>query len=184
MGEYVLCAAERVEKANRVRKEGFVPGTVYGKGIGSISIKMDQKELRNLLKHSLKTNVSVKIGDDVKRCIIREIQKDPVSGHIIHVSLQTIQSDDIIRLKVPVIYHGKEKLGPGLQLLQERVPEVEIMGKAADIPEYVSIDVSGRQPGDKITVGDIQVENNIKIIDDKDDILAVVTEVHEYSEAV
>lgn len=183
MGEYVLSATERVEKANQVRKQGFVPGTVYGKGTGSINIKLDQKELRNLLKNSKKTNFKVRIGDDVKQCIIREIQKDPVTNEILHVSMQTIHGDDIIRMKVPVVYHGKEKLTAGLHLLQEHVPEVEVMGKATEIPEYVTVDVIGRKLGDKITVGDIQPVDGIKIMDDANEILAVITESREYSEA-
>lgn len=60
---------------------------------------------------------------------------------------------------------------------------MEIMGKVADMPEFVCIDVGNRKLGDKITVKDIQIGNGIKIIDDESEILAVITAIKEYSEA-
>lgn len=184
MGEVVICAAERSEKCNKIRKQGFIPGVVYGRGIQSINIKLEPNELNNLLRHKQKTNVKVKLGNEIKHCILREIQKDPVNGQIIHVALQAIHGDDKIRIKVPVIFKGKEKLGPELQLLQERIPEVEIMGKAADMPEFVCVDVENRKSGDKILIKDIQTNDGIKILDDENEILAIITEVKELSEVV
>ncbi|MDD4570627.1 MAG: 50S ribosomal protein L25 [Tepidanaerobacteraceae bacterium] len=184
MSESVICAVERAEKPNKVRKQGFIPGVVYGKDIKSTSIKLDQKEYKKLLQgHAKNTKVRVKLGNEVKHCIIKEVQKDSVNGQILHVELQTIHSDDIIRLKVPIVFHGKEKLAIKQQLLQELIPEVEIMGKVADMPEFVCIDVGNRKLGDKITVKDIQIGNGIKIIDDESEILAVITAIKEYSEA-
>jgi len=184
MNEAVICAAVRSEKCNKVRKQGFIPGVIYGKGTESINIKLEQNELRNLLRHTKKANVRVKLGDDIRHCIIREVQKDPVNGQIIHVALQAISDEDVIRLKVPVVFKGKEKLGPVLQLLQERIPEVEIMGKASQMPEYVYVDVENRKSGDKILIKDIQTIYGINILDDENEILAVINEVKELSEAV
>jgi len=176
MSEAVICAQERTEKARQARRKGFIPGVVYGKGIESVSIKMDQKEFRRALQGRPKTSrISLKLGDDVKNCIIKEIQKDPINGQILHVDLQTIHSDDIIRLRVPVVFHGKEKLAANQLLIQEFITEVEISGKAADLPEFISIDVGSRKLGDKITVGDLTVGEGIKILEDADEILAVVS---------
>jgi len=184
MSESVICAVERVEKPNKVRRQGFIPGVIYGKDMKATSIKLDQKELRKLLqKHTKSTRVSVKLGSEVKHCIIKEIQKDSINGQILHVELQTVRSDDIIRLKVPVVYHGKEKLAIRNQLLQEQISEVEIMGKAADIPEFVSIDVGDKQVGDKITVKDIGLGNGIKVLEEEDVIFGVISEIKEYGEA-
>lgn len=183
MGENIICAEERVEKSNKVRKQGFIPGVIYGKGIKSTDIKLDQNELRNLLRHTKKTNVKIKLGNEIRHCILREIQKDPVTGQVIHVALQAIHGDEVIRLKVPVIFQGKEKLSPGLQMQQERIAEVEVTGKAADMPEYVCVNVEGRKLGDKITVKDIQVPDGIKITDDESEILAVIAALNEYNKA-
>lgn len=81
MSEFVICAVERAEKPNKVRKQGFIPGVVYGKDIKSTSIKLDQKEYKKLLQgHAKNTKVRVKLGNEVKHCIIKEVQKDSVNG--------------------------------------------------------------------------------------------------------
>jgi len=184
MNESVIYAVERSEKPNQARRNGFVPGVIYGKGIESTNIKLDQKELRKLLlRHARNTKVMVKLGNDVRHCIIKEVQKDSVNDQILHVGLQAIHSDDTIRLKVPVVFQGKEKLGARQLLLQELFTEVEVSGKAADMPEFVSVDVEDKILGDKITVRDIRVGDGIKILDDENEIIAVVSAMKAYSEA-
>jgi len=181
MSEPVICALERAEKPNTVRKLGFIPGVIYGKDVKPTSIKLNQKEFKKLLKGPLKnTKVNVKLGNEEKHCIIKEVQKDCINGQILHVELQTIHSDDIIRLKVPVVFHGKEKLALRQQLVQELVPEVELKGKAADIPEFVTVDVGSRNAGDRITVQDIQIGNGIKIMDDENETLAVIIAIKDH----
>lgn len=183
MSQTVLCAAERTEKANKVRKMGFIPGVVYGKDLESTSIKLDQREFNRVLQgHTKNSRVQLRLGEREWTCIVKDIQKDPINGNILHVDMQTIHSDDKIRLKVPVIFHGKEKLALKRQLLQEFISEVEIMGKAADIPEFVSVDVGDREIGDKITVGDLKLGENIRIMEDSNEILAVITSAKSESE--
>jgi len=66
MSESVIYAAERTEKPNKVRKQGFIPGVVYGKDFKSTSIKLDQKEFKKLLQgHTKNTKVKVKLGNMV-----------------------------------------------------------------------------------------------------------------------
>lgn len=118
--------------------------------------------------------VSVKLGNEVMQCIIKEVQKDPIGGQVLHVEMQTVHSDDLVRLKVPVVFYGREKLPGRQQLLQEYISEVEIMGKADIMPEFVSVDVGYKKLGDKITPGDIQVGDGIKVLGNECEVLAVI----------
>ena len=176
MSESVVCAFERTEKGRKARREGFIPGVVYGKGVESVSIKLDQKDFRRAFQGRPMTSVfKLKLGDEVKNCIIKEIQRHPIKGEILHIDLQAIDKDEIIRLKVPVVFEGKEKLASNRYLLQEFINEVEIMVKAADIPELISVDVGKRELGDKITISDLPIGDDIKVLHDEDEILAVVS---------
>jgi len=187
MSEAVISAQLRNEKANKARRQGFIPGVIYGKDVRSASIKVDQKEFRKVLQGRKVFRVILKLGDEAKNCIIKEVQRDPINGQILHVDFQTIHSDDIIRLKVPIAFHGKEKLAAHQLLLQEFITEVEISGKAADLPEFISIDIGDSRLGDKITVADLKISDNIRILEDSNEILAVVStakfEAREESEA-
>jgi large subunit ribosomal protein L25 len=183
MSESIISAIERTEKPNKSRKEGFVPGVIYGKDTDPKSVKLEQKEFIRLLHgHAKNSKISVKVGNEVKQCILKEIQRDPVNGKILHVELQAIHGDDIIRLKTPIVFHEREKLAGRQLLLQEYMSEVEIMGKAAIMPEFVSINVGDRKSGDKITVKDIQVGADIKVLVDENEILALITAVKENKE--
>lgn len=184
MSESIIYANERTEKINKLRREGFVPGVLNSKGMNSKSIKLSEKEVIKLLhEHAKNAEVSVKVGDQVNHCIIKEIQREPIKGKIIHIDLQAIHDDDVIRLKVPVIFNGKEKLGIVHEILQEYVSEVEIMGKAACLPQSLTVDIGDKKYGDKITVKDIPVEDGIKILNDEKEVIAVVTAVKETAEA-
>lgn len=184
MSESVVCAFERTEKGRKARREGFIPGVVYGKGVESVSIKLDQKDFRRAFQGRPMTSVfKLKLGDEVKNCIIKEIQRHPIKGEILHIDLQAIDKDEIIRLKVPVVFEGKEKLASNRYLLQEFINEVEIMVKAADIPELISVDVGKRELGDKITISDLPIGDDIKVLHDEDEILAVVSAAKVDSEA-
>jgi len=183
MMEAVICAAERMEKPNKARKAGFIPGVIYGKDINSTPIKIDRKEFGKLLfKHGRNVKVNVKFRDEIKHCIIKEIHRNFLNGEILHVDLQTVNVEDTIRLKVPVVFNGKERLAARKELLHVFITEVELMGKAADIPEIVAIEVGDKNLGDKITVKDIHVADNIKIMEDENEILAVVTAAKEHGE--
>ncbi len=184
MSESVVCVLERTEKGKKARREGFIPGVVYGKGVESVSIKLDQKDFRRAFQGRPMTSVfKLKLGDEVKNCIIKEIQRHPIKGEILHIDLQAIDKDEIIRLKVPVVFEGKEKLASNRYLLQEFINEVEIMVKAADIPELISVDVGNRELGDKITISDLPIGDDIKVLHDEDEILAVVSAAKVDSEA-
>ncbi|MGE5629881.1 MAG: 50S ribosomal protein L25 [Caulobacteraceae bacterium] len=184
MSESIAYAVERNEKANKTRREGFIPGVLYGKGLEPKSIKFDQKEFIKLLQeHNKSTLISVKIEKEVKQCILKEIQKEPVSRKILNVELQAVHSDDMIRLKVPVVFVGKEELAARQQLLQEYISEVELMGKAGIMPELVNINVGERNVGDKIIVKDIQVETGIKVMTNENEIVAVIAAAKQYDEA-
>ena len=184
MSESVDCDLERTEKDQKARTEGFIPGVVYGKGVESVSIKLDQKDFRRAFQGRPMTSVfKLKLGDEVKNCIIKEIQRHPIKGEILHIDLQAIDKDEIIRLKVPVVFEGKEKLASNRYLLQEFINEVEIMVKAADIPELISVDVGNRELGDKITISDLPIGDDIKVLHDEDEILAVVSAAKVDSEA-
>lgn len=183
MSECTLCAIERNEKSQKVRREGFIPGVVYGKGMNSQSVKFENKQLKKFLDgHGKNARISLKIGDEVELCILKEVQKDYLSGQILNVEFQAIHSGDVIRSKVPVIFQGKEKLSGKQLLLMEYIAEVEITGKADIMPESVHIDVAESKLGDRFTAKDIQTAPGVKVLDNEDEVIAIINAIKSYNE--
>ncbi|AEF94997.1 50S ribosomal protein L25 [Desulfotomaculum nigrificans CO-1-SRB] len=178
MSELLLRAIERTEKANKARRKGFAPGVIYGEEMAEgLCIKFEMNKLLRVLKnHREGAKVQVKIGEHIKQCIVKEVQRDPITGKVLHIDLQTVTDNDTVRVKIPVLFKGKNRLEEKKLLLQVFLPEVEVAGKVNLLPEFITVDVENKELGDKITVKDLlKVNDEIKILNEEDEILAVVS---------
>jgi large subunit ribosomal protein L25 len=184
MANALLQVIERTEKPKKVRKEGFTPGVIYGEGIEKgISIKFEMNKLKQQLNSSFKNaKVNLKLGDQNKFCIIKDFQREPVSGKIIHLDFQAVSADEIIKLKVPIVYNGLTALESRRLVLQINNSELEIEGKVKSLPESIFVDVGAKKLGDKININDLDLAGDIKVHESIDEILAVVIAPKEFVE--
>lgn len=167
----------RTEKPKQVRKAGFIPGVIYGSGVDtSLPVKFSIKELNNFLqKNAYSTRLTVKIGDKRRICLIKEIQKDTVTDKVLHVSLQAVASDEVLKVKIPIIFQGKEELFKRQLLLEILQPEIVVETKLDTLPEFLEIDISDKQFDDKITIADLTPADGVKIVNGSDELIAIVT---------
>ncbi len=177
MSQTILRADKRYESARKVRGQGFVPGVIYGTGVeDGTPIKFKESELNKVLKdQELNPRLTVMLDDEEKNVIIKEIQKDPIKGNVLHVDLQAIAADEVIRTTIPVIFEGREEVENRQLLLEIYLSEVEISGPANIIPGSITMDVKGKEAGDTLTVGDIEFDSRITPITPLDEVLAVIT---------
>lgn len=177
MSQTILRADKRYESARKVRGRGFVPGVIYGTGVeDGTPIKFKESELNKVLKdQELNPRLTVMLDDEEKNVIIKEVQKDPIKGNVLHVDLQAIAADEVIRTTIPVIFEGREEVENRQLLLEIYLSEVEISGPANIIPGSITMDVKGKEAGDTLTVGDIEFDSRITPITPLDEVLAVIT---------
>ncbi|MGB4157155.1 MAG: 50S ribosomal protein L25 [Clostridiales bacterium] len=178
MSKTILRADRRKESARKVRVEGYVPGVIYGTGIenGSMTIKLQESELNRVIKtQGTSPRLIVMIGDEKKNVIIKEVQNDSIKGNILHVDLQAIAADEVIRTTIPVIFEGREEVESRQLLLEIYLFEVEVSGPANIIPGSITIDVTGKEPGDTVTMADIELDFRITPVTPLDEVLAVIT---------
>lgn len=177
-------AMERSGKPGKVRRDGFIPGVIYGKGIAeSIIVKFETRRFKRILKNQGRNaRINVKMGDDEKSCIIKDLQFDPITNDILHVDLQAVTAETSVKLKVPVVFNGREALESERLVLQTFASEVELSGIMGSMPEVIEIDVSDKTAGDKVVVGEIKVKDKIKILNDSDEVLAVISAPREFKE--
>jgi large subunit ribosomal protein L25 len=93
-----------------------------------------------------------------------------------HIDIQIAGLNDIIRMKLPVIYEGRNKLESSGLLLVVYVSEVIVHGIEKDIPESIIFDVSDKRAGDVINASMITLNNGVKLLDGTNEVLAVVSE--------
>jgi len=177
MSQTILRADKREESARKVRGQGFVPGVIYGTGVeDGMPIKFKESELNRVLKdRGMNPRLTVMLGGQEKNAIIKEIQNDPIKGNILHVDLQAVAADEVIRATIPVVFEGREEVERRQLLLEVYLFEVEISGPANIIPGSITVNVEGKEAGDTVIVGDIEFDAGITPITPLDEVLAVVT---------
>jgi large subunit ribosomal protein L25 len=151
--------------ARRLRQAGNVPAIYYGRGEEPVAISVPAKELESLLHGAAGSNVIVDLqvagaatGD--RKAILREIQRHPVRGTILHVDLQHILLSERITVEVPVILLGVPTgVKDGGGILEQILREVEVECLPTDIPEKLTVDVSNLNIGDSVHVSDLVIGN-------------------------
>ena len=163
--------------ARQSRREGKVPGVVYGGGAEPLAIDMNYNYLLKKLKEgrflSRLWNLKVEGHDDV-RVICRGVQRDVVKDLPTHVDLMRLRRTSRIKLFINVEFIN-HAAAPGLKkggTLTVVRPEVELNVVAGDIPEKITVDLTGKQIGDVIHISDVVLPEGAKVTVDRDFVIA------------
>jgi len=148
--------------ARQARREGNVPGIVYGGGTEPLAINLKYNELLKRLKAGrfLSTLFNLKVpGQEDVRVICRGVQRDVVRDVPTHVDLMRLRRTSRVSLYIHVefVNHG---LSPGLKrggTVTIVRPEVELEVTAAEIPDHITVDLAGKDIGDVIHIGDVDL---------------------------
>ena len=175
-----LKATERSEKPNKVRKAGFTPGVLNGPGTTSASVQFDSITLnRTIIKHGMNAKIWVELGSEKKFGYIKEVQTHPVERKILHVTIQMVTKDQEIKMQLPITFHGSAELEQKFLHIHVTKAEVEVIGKAAQIPETIDVDVSKKEVDDNVTASDLHLPKEIKILDSENEVYAIIKAVRE-----
>ena len=171
--------------SGRLRKTGFIPGVLYGLKSEPLSIKMELKNFKDLIKgkgisghiFDLKIN---EVGKTKKiAALIKEFQIEPLSREYSHIDFIRIEMKNEVTINVPIVVLNEEKAF-GIKeeggVLQHGIKEIEISCFPKDIPNHISIDISELKIGEMIKIADIKVPENVKILSDPEE--TVLTIIH------
>ena len=163
--------------ARQARRDNMVPGVVYGGGVDPLAIEVPFNELLKRLKAgrflSTLFNLQVEGQEDV-RVICRDVQRDVVKDLPIHFDLMRLRRTSKINLFIPVEFIN-EDAAPGIKrggMLTVVRPEVELVVTAGDIPEKITVDLTGLQIGDTVTISSVDLPTGAKPTIDRDFVIA------------
>ena len=165
--------------ARAVRREGKVPGVLYGGPRGPVPIAVNA----NAFAKSLYTGkllghlVTLRYGEETQKVIARDVQFDPVSDRPLHFDLYRVDEHQLIKIAVPVQFRNQEA-SPGLKrggTLNVARHEIELWVRADHIPEVLVADLTGRDIGDTVRASDIVLpEGAEQVITDRDFTVATI----------
>jgi large subunit ribosomal protein L25 len=163
--------------ARQARRDGKVPGIVYGDGKEPVAIQFEFNKLLTTLRAgrfmSTLWNLKVEGQDDV-RVICRGVQRDVVKDLPIHIDFMRLRRTSKVNLFIPVEFVNHDK-APGLKRGGTLVTvrnEVELIVTAGDIPDHVTVDLEGRSIGDTIHISDVKLPEGVKPTIDRDFVIA------------
>ncbi|HEY8703856.1 MAG TPA: 50S ribosomal protein L25 [Gaiellaceae bacterium] len=167
-------------ETRRLRKQGIVPGVLYGRA-EPIAIAVEVRELRRALtgKAGLHSILDVEIDGtgDSHASILKDYQLDKVRGGVTHVDLQEVRLDRLIHASVAVQLIGGED-APGVReggVLSQPLRELNVEALPLEVPEHFELDVSQMGMGDTLRLADIVVPDGVTLLDDLETVAATVT---------
>lgn len=164
------------EIAKKLRKMGFIPGVIYGHNEKNLHISIAEKDLHEIIKetHGEAKLIKLKAGEGFeKEVIIKHIDRDPITGRVIHVDFQVIHKGEEVHVDVPVEIVGSAKgvkVGGILEVLHWHIP---VKGEIQNIPPHITIDVSDLDINDSIHVRDLKLDG-VKILLHEDEAIVTV----------
>ena len=167
-------------ESRRLRKQGLIPGVLYGRGKSPHAISVPERELRRVLTgegglHAI-LDVVLEGQKTTHPSILKEYQQHPVRGGLIHVDLQEVRLDQPIQARVVVELIGEPVGVTEGGVLSQVNREVTVEALPMEIPEHLELNVSGMAIGDTLRLADLRVSEGVTYLDDPEEtVLATVT---------
>lgn len=163
--------------ARRLRREGYVPGVLYGGGEDPVAFQVPARTLRHALAGAgAVVNLTIE-GGQTGPAVLKDLVRHPVSGETVHIDLLRVRLDVKIQATVVLELVGGED-SPGVRdggVLEHVTRELTIEALPNDIPDALTHDVSELQVGDTVTLEALRPPANVTLVDDPETVIATVT---------
>lgn len=168
------------KKVRFLRREGITPVNLYGHGIESTALQIETHALRQTLaKAGTSSLIALKV-DGEKRprtVIIRDFQRDPLSGELLHADFYQVKLAEKLKLEVPLVLVGEAPAVRDLDgIMLQNLSSLEVECLPANMPHNVEVDLSGLTQIDQaLHVKDISVGDGVTVLTDPEKVVVVVT---------
>ena len=161
--------------AARNRAKGMLPGVIYGHKQDPIHVSVNAKELIELLHHNVHV-LEVEVGGKSEPCLVKDVQWDHLSKHIIHVDLARVDLNEEVEIELELKLIG-EAVGLKVAgaLLEQAAATIEVKCRANAIPEFLTHDVSALEVGDSVLVSDLKLPAGVTAVSDPDTLVAHIS---------
>ena len=163
--------------ARALRREGRVPGIIYGHSREPQPLTVDARELGRLLEHVTESTV-IELALDGKptKTLIREIQRHPFRKQFLHIDFQELVAGESVIVRIPLVFRGvAEGVKVGGGIMNTVMTEFEVEADPSNIPDHIDVDVTNVTIGHALHVGEITLPAGITVLDDPESAVVIVS---------
>lgn len=158
-----------------LRESGKIPGSLFGHGDPE-SISLPAREISDFLHHhTTGALLDVMLGGHKIPALIREVDRNPRTGHVITLGLQRVDVRETVKATVPLTFTGQDALIKNDLVFQSQFDSLEVHARADQLPEAITLDVSDRQAGDAIHVSDLKLPEGVEATRAADEVVATIS---------
>lgn len=186
MANQETLAAEKREvqgttASKRLRREGIVPGVIYGSSQREYMIQMNSKNFFDLAKKQSSQNFLVNLEiegaeEKTKLAIVQDIQRDPLTGGLLHVDFRAVSENETINASLPIELQGEPAGVKSGGLLEQMIHSIEVFCRPGDLPEAIENNVEGLQLGETLKIADLNLPDGVEVKMDGEVLVAIVTQ--------
>jgi large subunit ribosomal protein L25 len=179
MSQLVLKAKTRQGKgsvkARNIRRQGRIPGVLYGRSGKALSIDLDALELTNGVRRiSESTIVKVEVDGKPYDAFVKDTQRNIADGKILHVDFYEVKSDELLRARVTIQLKGSPAGVREGGILEFPLHDIEVECLPKDLPERLELDISGLGVNQAIYVRDLNLSKDVRVISSAEQVIVLV----------
>lgn len=162
-------------RLKQMRREGWLPSVIYGRGVESHNLKVDAKTFTELLAHSSSENILINLdieGEGTRLAFLQAVQHDPLSGAALHADFRAIDDKTEITAHIPTHLNGEAAGVKAGGLVEQYVHTLEIVCLPNDLPETIEVDITGLNIGDSLHIGDLKLPAGVRATHASDVVVA------------
>ncbi|MGA0845878.1 MAG: 50S ribosomal protein L25 [Luteolibacter sp.] len=149
----------------QMRREGWLPSVIYGRGTENKNLKVDAKSFADVIAHSSSENIVVNLeieGEGTHLAFLQAIQHDPITGAALHADFLAIDQKTEITAHVPTHLNGE---APGVKaggVIEQYLHSIEITCLPDQLPESIELDISSLELGATLHIGDVNYPQGVR----------------------
>jgi large subunit ribosomal protein L25 len=152
-------------KLKQMRREGWLPSVVYGRGVENENLKVDAKIFAELMARSTSDNILINLdieGEGSRSVFLKSIQHNPLTGHALHVDFLAVDDNTEITANIPVHLLGEAKGVKAGGVLEQYAHTLEIVCLPNDLPECIEKDVTFLEEGKSLHISELDLPKGVK----------------------
>lgn len=151
--------------SRRLRRDGRIPGVLYGHGIEPVPVSINGRDLRAALSTDAGLNalITLQVGGDSHLAVAKQLQRSKVRGTVEHIDFQIVRRDEIITAEVPVHLVGSaDAVLKADGVVTQELNSLTVHTTPANVPSAIEVDVTDLEPGGTIRVSDLPLPSGVE----------------------